>query len=194
MGAHALTPGTAFPAEVMKLLVAQGADKIDHPGGTLLDHLVRVCALLEQWGARRALQWAGLCHAFYGTDGFPIALLELSQREQLRRVIGDEVEQLVYLYASCDRRYTYPRLAAETSNTFRDRFTGVSYTPSKQSLSDFMELTFANELDIARNNPDFVTAHGSQLYALFSRTRALVSEAAWSDCLRVLGRRQTRDT
>jgi len=178
----------AFPADVMKLLVDQGAERIDHPGGTLLDHLVRVRALLEQWGARRVLQWAGLCHAFYGTDGFPTALLELSQRNQLQRVIGDEVEQLVYLYASCDRGFTYPRLAVVTPNTFRDRFTGAIRTLSEQSLGDFMELTFANELDIARNNPDFVTTHGSQLLALFSRTRGLVSEAAWRDCSRVLGR------
>jgi hypothetical protein len=183
-----LTPGAAFPAEVMKLLVAQGADRIDHPGGTLLDHLVRVCTVLEQWGARRALQWAGLCHAFYGTDGFHIALLDLSQRDELRRVIGDEVEQLVYFYASCDRGYTYPHLAAATPNTFRDRYTGAIRTPSRQSLRDFMELTFANELDIARHNPHFVTTHGSGLLTFFSRTRGLVSEAAWSDCLRVLGR------
>ncbi len=179
---------TAFPADVMKLLVAQGADRIDHPGGTLLDHVARVCALLEQWGARRALQWAGLCHACYGTDGFHTALLDLRQRNQLRRVIGDEVEQVVYLYASCDRGYTYPRLAAVTLDEFRDRFIGAIRTPSKQSLHDFMELTFANELDIARHNPDFVTTHGSRLLAFFTRTRGLVSEAAWSDCLSVLGR------
>ena len=178
----------AFPADVMKLLVDQGAERIDHPGGTLLDHLVRVCALLQQWGARPALQLAGLCHAFYGTDGFDVALLELTERTQLRGVIGDEVEQLVYLYASCDRSYTYPRLAVVTPNTFRDRFTGAISTLSEQSLGDFMELTFANELDIARNNPDFVTTHGPRLLALFSRTRGLVSDAAWRDCSRALGR------
>ena len=178
----------AFPENVMKLLVAQGANRIEHPGGTLLDHVTRVRALLEQWGARRALQSAGLCHAFYGTDGFHTALLDLSQRNELRHMIGEEVEQIVYLYASCDRRYAYLRLAAVTLDEFRDRLTGAILTPSRQSLSDFMELTFANELDIARHNLDFVTTHGSRLLAFFKRTRGLVSEAAWSDCLHLLDR------
>lgn len=48
-----------------------GAEDIPHPGGTLLAHLRRVRTRLASWDARPALQLAGLCHAFYGTDGFP---------------------------------------------------------------------------------------------------------------------------
>jgi hypothetical protein len=61
-------------AAAIELLVSRGAHEITHPGGTLLAHLERVHALLDQWGARPALRLAGLCHAFYGTDGFPAAL------------------------------------------------------------------------------------------------------------------------
>jgi hypothetical protein len=46
-------------------------------------HLKRVKALLDSWGARPALAAAGLCHAFYGTDGFPTALLDLEHRADL---------------------------------------------------------------------------------------------------------------
>src|SRR6187402_1376811 len=76
-------------AEVIALLAAWGADRIAHPGGTLLAHLRRTAYRLQGWGASRELVLAGLCHAAYGTHGFPTALLELSRRDVLRELIGD---------------------------------------------------------------------------------------------------------
>ncbi|NUK39308.1 hypothetical protein HRW12_37470, partial [Streptomyces lunaelactis] len=72
------------------LLRKFGAESLDHPGGTLLAHLQRVKDHLAAWGARPALQLAGLCHAFYGTDGFATALLPLDRRGDLASVIGAE--------------------------------------------------------------------------------------------------------
>ncbi|WP_208026504.1 DUF6817 domain-containing protein [Streptomyces sp. Tu 3180] len=57
------------------LLERCGAATVVHPGGTLLAHLDRVRTLLASRQARPALQPAGSCHAFHGTDGFPGALL-----------------------------------------------------------------------------------------------------------------------
>jgi hypothetical protein len=59
---------------VIQLLTDLGAARIEHPGGTLLAHLERTRSRLAAWHARPALQLAGLCHAFYGTDGFATAL------------------------------------------------------------------------------------------------------------------------
>jgi hypothetical protein len=129
------------------LLPAHGADRIEHPGGTLLAHLERVHDLLHGWGARPALALAGLSHAFYGTDGFPIALVPPHQRTELARGISGEAEAIVYRYCSCDRASTYPGLA-RTPVSFRDRFTGATTTPSDPELRDFAELTAANELDL----------------------------------------------
>ena len=85
------------------LLVACNARNLEHPGGTLLEHLRRVGEQLAGWGASREVQLAGLCHAVYGTDGFSVSLLDLDQRGTLREAIGMQAEELVYLYASCDR-------------------------------------------------------------------------------------------
>src|SRR5262245_66484634 len=57
-------------AAMSELLAARGAAGISHPGGTLLAHLQRVHALLAQWGARPAVQLAGLDPAFYCPAGF----------------------------------------------------------------------------------------------------------------------------
>ncbi|MFF0214414.1 DUF6817 domain-containing protein [Streptomyces vinaceus] len=99
----------------LALLRELGAGRLDHPGGTLLAHLERVHARLGVWGARPALRLAGLCHAFYGTDGFATALLPVGRRAELAAVIGAEAEEIVYFYASCDRAASYPTLAADVA-------------------------------------------------------------------------------
>ena len=111
-------------AAVSRALASRGAAEIAHPGGTLLAHLLRVGALLDQWGTRPALRLTGLCHAWYGTDGFDAGLGSLAFRDELAAIIGTEAEQLVYFYASCDRGFSYPHLG-EPDGSFKDRFTGT---------------------------------------------------------------------
>jgi hypothetical protein len=173
--------------EAARLLTRLGAGAIGHPGGTLLDHLSRVRGLLASWGARRELRMAGLCHAAYGTDGFPTALLTLDRRAELAAVIGPEAERIVYEYASCDRKATYPALADDRKAVFRDRFTGLSFAPPLALRRDFAELTAANELDLVLTNPVFAARWGEELLRLFTRLRPLLSEAAWKGCVSACG-------
>ncbi|MGC9541640.1 DUF6817 domain-containing protein [Streptomyces sp. UG1] len=171
------------PVAVAESLLADlGAGTVPHPGGTLLAHLRRVRTRLARWSARPALQLAGLCHAFYGTDGFPTALLPLDRRGELAGIIGAEAESIVYLYASCDRAASCPTLADEGS-PFRDRFTGHLHAPDTGLRRDFAEVTAANELDLADHDPAFRDHYGADLIALFTRFRPLLSQAAWEDCL-----------
>ena len=161
-----------------EFLAGHGAAGIPHPGGTLLAHLQRVHALLAQWGARPAVQLAGLCHAFYGTDGFATALGSPARRDKLAAITGEEAERLVYFYASCDRRFSYPRLA-ETAGRFKDRFTGTVLRPPLWLRRDFAELTAANELDIAAASPEFRAEAGPGLLRLFASWKNLLSSPAW---------------
>lgn len=178
-------------ARAVALLRELGAAETAHPGGTLLAHLQRVQKRLAAWNARPALQLAGLCHAFYGTDGFPVAPLSLDRRDELAEVIGAEAESIVYLYASCDRRATYPTLT-DADASFHDRFTGRVRTPELGPRRDFAELSAANELDLARIDPVFRARWGAELLALFSRVRPLLSESAWGECRVVLAEEQGR--
>ncbi|MFE5401802.1 DUF6817 domain-containing protein [Streptomyces sp. NPDC004596] len=180
---------TAVPAgaadRALALLRECGAETMAHPGGTLLAHLRRVQDRLALWQARPALRLAGLCHAFYGTDGFPGALLPVTRRAELAAVIGAEAEAIVYLYASCDRGATYPGLARPDA-PFHDRFTGEPHVPGPRSRRDFAELSAANELDLARLDPAFRERWGAELLALFTRLEELLSPAARLDCRTVL--------
>ncbi|GAA4638439.1 hypothetical protein GCM10023196_096080 [Actinoallomurus vinaceus] len=165
-------------ATVVESLASHGANEIAHPGGTLLAHLERVQALLGAWGARPAVRLAGLCHAYYGTDGFPTGLGDTAQRDVLAAIIGEEAERLVYFYASCDRRFSYSHLA-EPAGPFKDRFTDTVLRPPLELRRDFAELTAANELDIMRVNPDLRAQHGPGLLCLFTSWRRLLSDPAW---------------
>lgn len=162
-----------------------------HPGGTLLEHLMRVSRRLAEWGAPRHVEVAGLCHAFYGTDGFAPTLLDVTvpaDRAILADLIGGETEALVYLYASCDRAVTYPRLRTAEQPVFRDRFTKTDHTPSAPDLGAFLDITAANELDVFAHNPGLATRYGPGLYRLLEAepVRALLSAAAWQAVGRAL--------
>jgi hypothetical protein len=172
---------TAEPGQrqIREFLLARGAGQLAHPGGTLYQHVMRVADLLAEWGANEDLQAAGLCHACYGTDGFPQALLTLDERPILAALIGDHAESLVYLYGSCDRNAVYPVLGQPGPVPFRDRFTGRTHTPPELDLRAFAELTAANELDVIRHNPAIAAQHGAALQQLFTRARLRLSDAAW---------------
>lgn len=161
----------------VEALAARGAAAIPHPGGTLLAHLERVDALLGEWGARPALRLAGLCHAYYGTDGFGTALGAVDRRGELAAIVGDDAERIVYFYASCDRDFSYPHLA-EPGGGFRDRFTGTVSVPLVSLRRDFAELTVANELDIVRVNPEVRERIGPWLLDLAGSWRELLGDAA----------------
>lgn len=145
---------TWFPADptvrsAYALQLSLGADRVQHPGGTLLAHLGRVHTLTVEWSATTRTQLAAISHATYGTDGFPHALLPTTERRQLGDAIGSDAEALVYLYGACDRGRTYHRLGDEPV-LVGDRFTGYTTALQGDDLVDFAVLTIANELDVAR--------------------------------------------
>jgi pimeloyl-ACP methyl ester carboxylesterase len=133
----------------LALLRELGAGQAGHPGGNLLDHLRRVREQVAEWGGSRRARLAALCHATYGTDGFPHPLLPPDRRARLRAAIGDDAETLVHRYAACDRSKTYPHLGT-TPLPLTDRFTGEIIPLAADDLTDFALLTIANELDVAR--------------------------------------------
>jgi hypothetical protein len=132
---------------VTEFLCSRGAADLVHSGSTLLAHLVRVSERLAGWDAPVEVRMAGLCHAAYGTDGFADGLLDITERNILAELIGEEAEALVYLYGSYDRTATYPRVA-QRQPVFRDRWTGAEHTPTEAQLRAFLEITAANELDV----------------------------------------------
>ncbi|WP_394840756.1 alpha/beta hydrolase [Pendulispora brunnea] len=161
---------------ILAFLRVHGADTIEHPGGTLLGHLVRTARRLESWGASPTWVTAGLCHATYGTDGFPRALLTPDRRHELADLIGPEAETIVYAYGCCDRRHGLP--LGDPRGEMRDRFTGTLFRPGEETLRAIVELTCANEIDVLEHSPALREAVGRDIAALLRACCTIASPAA----------------
>lgn len=169
-------------ADAKQFLIDHGAAEVDHPGGTLLTHLCRVADQLAAWGAASEVVLAGLCHAVYGTDGFATALLPPTKRGEVVDVIGTAAEAIAYLYGSCDREATYPRLVGAGPVAFRDRFAGTVREVDGARVRAFVEITAANELDVVAHNEQFAARYGPALLGLFTSARDRLSLRAWDAC------------
>lgn len=135
----------------IRLLQDKRAAEIKHVGGTLMPHLVGTSKLLEEWGNPPALCLAGLVHTAYGTDGFAETFFDpMTQRQDLAAIIGEEAEAITYFYDSCDRKFLYSRVRKGEPVRFRDRYTQQESDPDPALYASFLELTFANELEIFR--------------------------------------------
>jgi uncharacterized protein DUF6817 len=169
---------------VLALLRAGAAESIDHPGGTLYAHLIRVYERLAGYGLSPQLQYAGLAHAVYGTDGFDVVLVDRSDREPMRQLVGAEAELLIYRYGGCDRSRTWSRLAE--THQVRSRFDGLVETLSEDALRSFVDLSIVNELDVVEQSDAIAEKHGDYFRKLFSDWRSLASPQVMRDADAVL--------
>lgn len=169
---------------VLELLREHGADSIPHPGGTLLAHLQRVERRLRGHGADDVLRLAAVAHAVYGTDGFDTHLLGTDQRHVLAGAASDEVEQLVYLYAACDRGKTWRRL--RDTLEVHDRWTGEVLRPAPNVLARFVDLSIVNELDVVEHSAEARAKFAGPLLEICRSWRGLGSSAVQSDAEDVL--------
>ncbi len=135
-------------------------------------------------GADDVLRLAALAHAVYSTDGFATHLLTLDERDVLRKVAGDEVEQLVYLYAACDRKRSWANLG--DSHEVYDRWSGTPAHLDSRTLSRFVDLSTVNELDVAENAAAMEAKHAESLLQIFRSWGGLGSKSVTADAYRVL--------
>jgi hypothetical protein len=171
--------------EVQAWLRAHGAESIEHPGGTLQAHLGRVRDRLARAGAEEYVQLGGLTHAAYGTDGFPVTLLDVTERASLRALVGERAEMLVYRYGGCDRGRTWRALPA--TGLIWSRFTGHSDAPPPDELRAFVDLSVVNELDLYERSAEIAARHGDYFRSVFAAWAPLASPEVLADARRVLG-------
>lgn len=163
---------------LLKALKNLNQEELLHVNGKLISHLQNTYGYLQSWGNREALCIAGLYHAVYSTDGYAKQLIDVSHRSHIIDLIGIEAEKIIYYYAACDRNYFYARIG--NKNLFyRNRFTSQKNCLEFQLFCDLLELTFANELEIAIDNKNFKEKHRDWYTELFNRSQPYVSSKAF---------------
>ncbi len=172
-------------ADVQAFLRECGAESIEHPGGTLYGHLVRVHDRLGGLGLAEPVRLAGLTHAVYGTDGFDVTLVDRDDRAAVRALVGDQAELIVYRYGGCDRARTWASLAgaAEVWSRFEDR--GERLGPDE--LRSFVDLSIVNELDVVEQSAAIAGQYGDLFRARFTEWVPLASPQVIVDARHVLG-------
>ena len=173
-------------AAAVSFMKSKNADSTDHSGGDLLGHLEATAELLRSWGNTDDVCLAGLCHAVYGTEGFQRSMVDLSQRDVLRELIGSEAEALVYFYASAERNSFCPSIARGPV-TFRDRFTDTVFEPDEKMVRDCLELMLANDVEISRREDSFLRYTQPYNSELFTRCKDYVSGRGFSSLCDVYG-------
>lgn len=166
--------------------ISKLASGVDHVSGLLVDHLKGTYKLLQDWGSEEFLCMAGLFHAVYGTSEFNQVLISEEQRGQVRELIGEQSEKIVYTYCACDRDFFWQQIGVNANPLFVDRFTGSKYHLSLNELTWFCELTVANELEIARRDADFIQQRGHTLSELFLRMKPYISVEARNFAVEIL--------
>lgn len=163
---------------IFEALKNLGAGDFEHLNGSLIEHLKGTRDILINWKADSVLSKAGLYHAAYGTDGYSESMVSLSQRKSIASLIGEEAEQLVYLYCSCDRSYVFPKLGLTKDFKFRDRFSDNEFLLSEEDSQFFCELTVANEMELIYQSQSFKNKHGHDLFKLFNSMQKHLSPHA----------------
>ncbi len=79
------------------------AAQTPHAITTFLAHLQGTWDILDGWGQPEELCCAGLFHSVYGSESFDRPTFSGDERATLQRVLGVEVERLIFLFCTLDR-------------------------------------------------------------------------------------------
>jgi hypothetical protein len=114
-------------ARYLPVLLALGTDESPHRQRKLLDHLRGTGQILDGWDCPEEVCVAGLFHSVYGTTIYRHSSMPASERETLRKMIGREAEELVFLFSICKRPEDLVRGSREWPDKieFRDAAGGV---------------------------------------------------------------------
>src|SRR5258705_7180313 len=98
-------------AQLNTVLQRLHASEYSHAHGrSLQEHLVGTHNILRAWRQPFAIRAAGLFHSAYSTDVYRRHLLDPSERDQLRAVIGEKAERLVYLFGNVPRHWFFEKI------------------------------------------------------------------------------------
>lgn len=136
-------PDNKKRAERIKLLDRVPVKDIEHYGRPLKKHLIGTFDLLHRWKNPESVCLAGLFHSVYGTKTFSPAALTTASRDELRLLIGEHAEALVFAFGMSDRR----RLLLENQSppySWINHRTGEKTEIGEAFLNSLVEMEVAN--------------------------------------------------
>jgi hypothetical protein len=103
---------------------------------------------MKAWQADDELCRAAMFHSIYGTEGFTTLTLPLDRREELRTLIGERAEKLVYANCAMDRDTFYRHVDQyQDDYQIKDRLTGGVIELSRAEFEDLIRLHMCDFLE-----------------------------------------------
>lgn len=121
-----------------KFLIDIGADKIDHTGKTLYDHLVATYNILTESAEEEHVCLAGLFHSIYGTQYMDKCVIK--DRKIIQDVIGERAERLAWLFCVLER----DKFWNDWNKPQRESIFGELVDLTPQEEREFVTLFYAN--------------------------------------------------
>jgi hypothetical protein len=141
----------------MELLDAVGAVDVEHPSGTLAEHLRGTYDVLASWSCPEHVRLAGLYHSVYGTEFFRTETIALDARERVKEAIGDPAEQLAFLFCVMRRSSLYDNLDRGAPYSVEDREGGRIALAGIEQFAELLALDVANRLEQLDRSPSSAT-------------------------------------
>ena len=144
-----------IPAPYLEFLDALSTDERPHSGRTLRDHLIGTFELLADWGCPDHVCTAGLFHSIYGTASYRNASTEFSKRDSVRAVIGEDAEELAYLFCIADRRGFFYEAGSDRPRVW-DRVAERLIETTPQRINELLDVEAANlieQIDVTQAPP-----------------------------------------
>ena len=129
-------------------LQEHGSLSTKHSGRSLYVHLKRTYDILSAASLSEDVCFAGLFHSIYGNNIFKHQTLDSKKRQDLRDLIGDYAELLVWKFCELERPSSlHAYVDGEKSLKFANGDTWEITSQDEQILDDLLSIETANLLD-----------------------------------------------
>jgi hypothetical protein len=160
---------------------------------SLEQHLFNTSYILAAWKLSPRVQYAGLVHSVYSTDVFKHRTFSMDERDRVRALVGEESEQLAYLFCVTDRRELLSVVRASANDTvggfeLANRLDGHRIHVNSADAGDLLAIHMANTAE-QRCEPDRSPARWLSRVSLVGReVRRLadVAPAVFDGCTTVV--------
>jgi hypothetical protein len=180
-------------SERIKLLDRVPVKDIEHFGRRLKEHLIGTYDLLDQWQNSKNVCLAGLFHSIYGTKTFSSAALTTESRDDVRLLIGEQAEALVFVFGMSDRK----RLLLENRSPpyfWIDHRSGEQTEICDKLLNNLVEIEIANFIEQMPFQTDKADSVIRDMRHRFESTTSRMSAGARDEYYRVFDEQSGRVT
>ncbi|MCZ6643008.1 MAG: hypothetical protein O7F71_15635 [Gammaproteobacteria bacterium] len=167
---------TIDPAH-MNLLDEYNTGDNPHSGRTLRDHLIGTHDLIREWGNPGHVASGALFHSIYGTQAYRVSSADLQCRPHIASVIGEQAEELAYLFCVSDRVGLF--FEADKPNPRLWDYRRSELVPvAPQAVAELIEIEIANYVEQIEPSRPLAERQISRRNQMFARGEPYMSAGA----------------